>query len=133
MNSNSSEPVSLYSTWWIKPGHEEALIPAFQKLAADVLEKEPGTLMYLVHYPRYDFPKVPENEIPVASEPKVRPGTVVFVERYADWKAFRVHLNGPIFSDFVAQHKSKFVLGEDGFAFTQVVFMEQKAGFATRS
>lgn len=125
-------PVSLYSTWWIKPGNEKALTKALKKLAKKVMEKEEGTLMYLVHSPRYDFPTVPEGKNPIRSEPMVRPGTLIFVEKYQDWEAFKTHLYGPYFTTFVKEHKSKFVLGDDGNPFVQVVFMNEETGFATK-
>ena len=124
--------VSLYSTWWIKPGQEKALEPALKKLAKAVMKHEKGTLMYLVHFPRYDFPKVPKGKNPIVSEPMVRPGTLIFVEKYADWKAFKTHLYGSYFTSFVKKYKSKFVLGEDGNPFVQVVFMNEATGFATK-
>lgn len=132
MNTESTGPVSLYSTWWIKPGQEEELVPALRTLASDILEHEQGTLMYLVHYPRYDFPGISDCGIPIASEPKVRPGTVVFIEKYKDWEAFKMHLCGPIFTKFTEKYKSKFVLSEEGFPFTQVVFMKEVAGFSNK-
>lgn len=127
-----NKEVSLYSTWWIKPGEQEALAPAIQKLAEEIKENEQGTLMYLVHAPRYDFPEVDPGQSPITSEPKVRPGTLIFVEKYADWDAFKAHLYGPYFTDFVANNKSKFVLGNDGNPFVQVVFMDEQAGFSEK-
>ena len=75
--------VSLYSTWWVKPGEAAALKPALKQLAKKV-KKEEGTLMYLVHFPRYDFPKPTKKcKNKIKSEPMVRPGTLIFVKLIA--------------------------------------------------
>lgn len=121
--------ISLYSTWWVKPGNEKKLKPALQELAENIENHEEGTLMYLVHRSRYDFPPVEPGKNPIKSEPRVRPGTIVFVEKYANWEAFKTHLHGPYFTNFVKTHKSKFVLGEDGNPFVQVLFMDEITGF----
>lgn len=121
--------VSLYSTWWIKPGQEKTILPALKKLADDVRNHEKGTLMYLVNYPKFDFPEVETGKNPIVSEPKVRPGTLVFFEIYRDWNAFKKHLYGDYFTKFVQDHGDQFVAGEDGGPFVQVVFLEEQAGF----
>lgn len=120
--------IALYSNWWIKPGHEKEAIPVLQELAQTVQAKEPGTLMYLVHFPFLEFPA----EYKFKSEPATRPGAVTFVETYASWKAFDQHFRGPTFTNFVQQHGHLFVQREEGATtkpFTQVVFMDKKAGF----
>ena len=124
--------ISVYSTWWVKPEEQEALKPALVKLAKAVEANEEGTLLYLVHYPRFDFPKPKKGKEPISSEPKVRPGTIVFVEKYASWDAFETHLNGPYFTQFVKDNFDKFVLGDDGQPFLQAVFLNQEAGFTNR-
>ncbi|MFY0631551.1 MAG: antibiotic biosynthesis monooxygenase [Flavobacteriaceae bacterium] len=121
--------ISLYSTWWIKPGEQEALQPALKTLTKNIQENEEGTLMYLVHTPNYDFPEVEKGKNPIVSDPMVRPGTLIFVEKYASWDAFKEHLYGPYFTGFVEEYKSKFVLGDDGNPFVQVVFMDEETGF----
>lgn len=124
--------ISLYSTWWVKPGKEQALQPALIKLAKDVKKHEKGTLMYLVHSPRYDFPKVKKGKKTIISKPMIRPGTLVFVEKYESWDAFQEHVSGPYFTKFVKDHKSMFVLGDDGEPFVQVVFLEEETGFVRK-
>jgi len=121
--------VSLYSTWWIKPGCEQEVYAGLKNLAKVVEEKEMGTLMYLVNYPRYDYPSVEKGKDPIVSNPPVRPGTIVFFEKYASWDAFKIHLYGPYFTGFVKEYQSKFVLGDNGHPFVQVVFLEQETGF----
>lgn len=121
--------ITLYSTWWAKPEKLEALKPALQTLAKAIKKNEAGTLMYLVNTPRYDFPKVKQGKNPIISEPMVRPGTIVFMEQYKNWEAFETHLYGPYFTHFVKANKSKFVLGDDGKPFVQVVFLQQEVGF----
>lgn len=121
--------ISLYSTWWVKPGEESALAPALKNLAKAVLENEAGTLMYLVHAPLFNFPSVAPDAKPIVSEPMIRPGTLIFFEKYDSWDAFKAHLYGTYFTDFVKEHKQKFVLGNDGNPFVEVVFMEEQTGF----
>lgn len=125
-----SKPISLYSNWWIKPGHEKKVAPLLKKLAKKVEKEEPGTLMYLVHFPINDF----TNSLGFVSEPVTRPGAVTFVETYASWQAFKDHVEGPIFTGFVKKYGHHFVQaavkkGEDPKPFTQVVFMDKVAGF----
>ena len=119
--SDSKYPVSLYSTWYAKPEQEKALLPVLENLAKDVMANEEGTLMYLVH--------IASNDYPFSSLPPVTPGTIVFVEKYRNWDAFLTHVNGTIFTTFKDKYKSKFVPGADGNPYTQVVFMNQEAGF----
>jgi len=121
--------ISLYSTWWAKPEALDELKPALAELAKKVEEHESGTKMYLVHFPRYDFPAKEENKPKIISQPMVRPGTIIFVEKYESWDAFKAHLYGPYFTEFVKKHKDKFVLGNNGGPFVQVVFMEEETGF----
>jgi len=121
--------ISLYSTWWAKPEALEDLKPALAELAQNVEKHEPGTKMYLVHFPRYDFPPKEENRPKIISDPMIRPGTIIFVEKYESWDAFKAHLYGEYFTDFVACHKDKFVLDNKGGPFVQVVFMEEGMGF----
>lgn len=121
--------ISLYSTWWVKPGEEESLKHAIKKFVPEIKANEPGTLMYFVHFPRYDFPAKEEGKNQIISEPMVRPGTVVFMEKYASWDAFKDHLHGEYFTSFVKMNKSKFVLGDNGEPFVQVVFLEEDDGF----
>ena len=121
--------ISLYSTWWISPGKKKLLEPALKQLAKDVMENEKGTLMYLIHTPLFDFPKAKTGKKAIVSEPAVRPGTIIFVEKYESWDAFQEHLYGSYFTTFVEKHKSLFVLSHDNEPFIQVVFMEENAGF----
>lgn len=137
----SREPItsysmlSLYSNWWLKPGKEPVAVPILQELAARVLAEEPGTLMYTVHFPRFDFPLGDQGKPIIQSEPKTRPGAITFIEVYQDWDAFMAHFKGAVFKDFVTKHGQElFVQGppnKKGITgpFTQVVFMEPQAGF----
>jgi len=125
--------ISLYSTWWVKPEQQHQLLPVLKQLAKDVKKHEPGTLMYLVHSPNYHFPKVEKDKKPIISEPMVRPGTIIFVEKYESWDAFKTHLYGKYFTTFVKENKSKLVLDAHGDPFVQVVFMDEETGFIRKS
>jgi quinol monooxygenase YgiN len=124
----SMKMISLYSTWWVKPGNEKAITVALNKLAKEVRENEKGTLMYLVHTPVYDYPKAIKGKKSIKSAPEARPGTIIFVEKYENWDAFQVHLYGPYFTTFVKEYKSMFVLNHDEEPFVEVVFMEEIVG-----
>ena len=125
--------ISLYSNWWLKPGNEEKAIPLLNQLAKKVRKSEPDTLMYMVHYPFQEFPAAYNFK----SEPATRPGAITFVECYASWEAFDKHFKGDTFTEFVKNHGYLFVQKEGGTEqdpkpFTQVVFMDKKAGFIRR-
>lgn len=115
--------ISLYSTWWLKQENVDEAMPVLQELAKKVEADEPDTLMYTIHSPNYDFPA------DISSEPMPRPGTIIFVEKYASWEAFQEHVSGPIFTSFVNDHGHLFVQDHKGSPFTQVVFMDQEYGF----
>ena len=121
--------ISLYSTWWLKPENVEEAMPILQKLAKKVEDNEPDTLMYTVHTPIYDFPSPKEGESAIKSEPIARPGTVIFVEKYANWEAFEKHVYGEIFTSFVKEYGHFFVQNNEGSPFVQVLFMNQEYGF----
>lgn len=125
--------LSLYSTWWVKPEFISDMQPALEKLVAMVEECEEDTLMYKVHSPEFNFPKVKEDERSWVSNPMVRPGTLIFFEKYRNWDAFLFHTEGEAFTTFLAENKGKFVQGDDGKPFTQVVFMEEKVSFIRES
>jgi len=120
---------SLIAKWWITPGHEATVIPALERLAAEVRE-EPGTLLYLVHIPTFALPD-PRS----ASEPVPRPGEVTFIEVYDSWQAFQDHLAGAAFTGFKRAYGPRFVQAHaaPGTAgtqpFIQVEFLDRIAGF----
>ena len=122
--------ISLYSTWWIKPGNEKKVIPALNKLVNNVKKKEPGTIRYRVTIDKEKFSKAYPF---YKSEPAQRPGTVVFLESYSSWKALNDHVTGPIFSTFLKNYGKYFVQGpkEKGKSkpFFQVVFLDDINGF----
>lgn len=89
----------LIAKWTILPGNEEKVCEALKKLAADVKENEPGTLLYMVHVPNFD-----EKSLPTPPA-----GEVVFFEIYQDQAAFFDHLNGSVFKNFVKDYGSLFL------------------------
>jgi hypothetical protein len=65
-----SEPISLSSEWFIKPGCEQAALAALSQLALKVQISEPGTLTYLVHTPSRTYPglqSLPPVDPPVST------------------------------------------------------------------
>ena len=83
----------------ILPGNEKKAFAVLKKLARDVEQDEPGTLLYMVHTP--DFK---EKSLPTPPA-----GEVVFFEIYKDKAAFLKHINGSIFKNFMKNHGSLFL------------------------
>ncbi len=108
----------LISKWFIVPGKEAIIIPALKQLALNVKKNEPGTLAYLVHTPDLTQPNLPPPPI----------GEVVFFEIYKDKAAFRDHLNGADFKDFVSKYGSMF-LNANGAPYVTAEMMHHEAGF----
>ncbi|MGH9628735.1 MAG: VOC family protein, partial [Bryobacteraceae bacterium] len=79
-------------------------------------------LVYLVHTPFHS------SDASIQSLPPVNPFSVVFFEVYRHPEAFLRHLNGPVFTDFVARNGSLFV-NSNGKPFSTVEFLTQIAGF----
>lgn len=121
MNETTSPSVSLTSEWFILPGMEEKVLSAVARLAWDVEQQESGTLVYLVHTPRPDADGL-------QSLPPQVPRKLLFFEVYRDAKAFLAHLNGPLFTQFVADHGSCFV-SSNGHPYTTVQFLARHVGF----
>lgn len=121
MTQSSGRPLSLISRWFIRPGCDAAALVALRRLALDVEQQEPDTLMYLVHTPLDGAPALVDL-------PPAEPGAVLFVETYRDADAFRRHLAGPVFTAFVRDSGDLFVSAHNA-PFTFVVFLERQAGF----
>ncbi len=89
----------LIAKWTILPGNEAKATEALTKLAQDVQENEPGTLLYMVHIPNFK-----EKSLPTPPA-----GEVVFWEVYTDQEAFFTHVNGAIFQEFVKTYGALFL------------------------
>ncbi|MCT4622336.1 MAG: antibiotic biosynthesis monooxygenase [Schleiferiaceae bacterium] len=79
-----SKNIHLISRWFIKEGYQkeaEGILKQFEKTA----EKEEGTLMYLIHRPKWN--------IDLVSRPTPKQLEVLFVEIYEDKDAFLKHVN----------------------------------------
>lgn len=121
MNDIDRNTVSLHATWYILPGCELDAEQALKKLAFDVQEQEPDTLMYVIH-------TALPAAVPVHSLPPSNPHLVVFFETYRNADAFQRHLTGPVFTRFVTDHQHQF-LAANGHPFNLVSFLETRAGF----
>jgi quinol monooxygenase YgiN len=115
----------LIAKWTILPGNEVKAATALTKLAQDVNEKEPGTLLYMVHVPNF-------NEKSLPTPPA---GEVIFWEIYENQDAFFKHVNGPIFKEFVKTYGSLFLTDFNDppqvFMITQV--LTQIEGFSRKA
>lgn len=118
-------PVSLTSQWFIAPGQEVEARQALMALPAAVQANEPGTLAYFVHTPYGADGRL-------QSLPPSEPLLVLFFETYADPDAFLAHVQGPVFTEFVATHGHCFV-GANGKPYTTVQFLDLLAGFSRRN
>lgn len=118
-------PISLTSQWFIQPGQEIEARQALIQLARDVQNNEPGTLTYLVNTPF-------GADARLQSLPPPDPLLVLFFETYASPDAFLAHVNGPLFTNFVAQYGHCFV-SANGKPYTTVQFLDTLAGFSGRN
>jgi quinol monooxygenase YgiN len=108
----------LISKWFVKSGKESKALVKLKKLAEDVEKNEKDTLMYTVHTPKFK-----EGNLPTPSE-----GEIIFFEIYASKKAFKKHVEGPIFTKFVKDNGQLFIQSE-GKPYVTVEFMNREAGF----
>jgi uncharacterized protein len=128
MNSETLNTVSLISQWFIRPGCETEVIGAVTRLAADVKAQQPGTLTYLVHTHWM-------GDGDLQSLPPFNPLSLLFFEVYRDAQAFKDHVNGPLFTQFVKQYGDFFItaegksIAEGDRPYTTVQFLSQQAGF----
>lgn len=125
MSPSDHGPVTLTSRWFIRPGCEAAADAALSQLARDVERDEPDTLTYLVHRPR-------RSDATLQSLPPTDALAVLFFETYRNTDAFVRHVNGPLFTSFVARHGELFTAsaGKPGSEpFMLVEFLDTHAGF----
>ncbi|HEV2864306.1 MAG TPA: antibiotic biosynthesis monooxygenase [Pyrinomonadaceae bacterium] len=131
MSVDAAGHVSLTSQWFIRPGHEEEVREAVRKLAADIAAKEQGTLTYLVHMVWADTGAL--QSLPPAVVP-----SLLFFETYRDVDAFKAHVRGRLFKQFVKEYGRCFIPsdpiaddpGSKAGPYTTVQFLSQVAGFA---
>lgn len=109
-------PYTTIATWYVADGKLDAARTALDALAVEV-QREPGTLVYLVHEPAPD------------SLPPPAPGTIVFFEVYKDEDAFLAHLKGPAFTNFVKAHADLFRKDFHGNDYLQTQHLNRAAGF----
>jgi quinol monooxygenase YgiN len=115
--------VTLVAKWMAKRGREVEAIAALQELAREVRRTQEGALDYLCHAP----------DLGRESLPTPAPVEIVFFEVYTDERAFRRHVDGPLFRGFVERHVDLFLTTADASGkqqpFLLVEFLERKAGF----
>lgn len=124
MKASLDTHLSLTSQWFIRPGQEADAFAALERLALDVHEHEPDTLVYLVHSPSVNST--------LQSLPPPDPSSVLFFEIYRSVSAFHAHVDGPIFTRFLEQHGALFVAA-NGKPFVFVEFLARRAGFIRAS
>jgi quinol monooxygenase YgiN len=130
MSVTAQVPVSLTSQWFIRPGFEKQVQEAVKKLAADIASKEPGTLAYLVHMPWADTDVL--QSLPPSNAP-----SLLFFEMYRDADAFKAHIGGRLFKQFVKQYGHCFIPSDPipndprskAGPYTTVQFLTRVAGF----
>lgn len=110
--------LSIIAKWWIVPGKEDKAVAALGELALAVEQREPFTLMYLIH-----------TSIVEGSRPSPPPNEVVFVSGWPDRDAFQKHLDGPVFKDWIAKYLELFLTDDSGGLFVTGEFLDRHAGF----
>ena len=97
-----SGEILLLSRWKLKNGMTEDLLSRLQKLAIQVQENEPDTIMYRVHtqsrapLDTYFMPIIPQpNPIALSIQKEI-----FFVEIYKNVEAYSAHVRGPVFNQF---------------------------------
>lgn len=97
----------------------EAGLAALRELVATVHGNEPGTLAYLVH------------QGAAGSLPPTAAEQIVFLEVYRDEEAFKAHLHGKPFQQFLEDHQALFVMNYDPACgpFMEVKTLGRIAGF----
>lgn len=108
----------LISVWTILPGNETEAVAALKKLALLVEQTQPDTLAYLVHTPDMSQPNLPTSYH----------GEVIFFEVYKNEAAFKAHVDGVVFKDFVTTYGHLF-LASNGAPYTTLQVMQYKAGY----
>ncbi len=131
MSVDTQGHVSLTSQWFIRPGCEGQVQEAVKKLAADIASQEQGTLTYLVHVTWTD------TSVLQSLPPSIAP-SLLFFETYRDADAFKAHVQGPLFGQFVKEYGHCFIpsepipndAGSSAGPYTTVQFLSQVAGFS---
>ncbi len=121
MAEKSQVALHLTSEWFIQPGRETEVARVIAQLVAQVRAAEPDTLVYFVHKP-----VAPGDAL--QSLPPPAPNSLLFFEAYRDADAFHRHVNGAIFTRFVADHGGLFICA-NGKPFTFVEFLTLEHGF----
>lgn len=111
---------AVCARWFAWPECLAEAEAALTQLVEDVRAGEPGTLIYLVQRARG------------GSLPPPAPGEIVFFEVYRDEAAFRAHLKGRIYTDFLASYGGLFVpaAGEGAGPFIEFTVLDSISGFA---
>lgn len=121
MQPSDPATVSLTSTWFLRPGSEAQALRALARLAEQVYEREPDTLVYRIHVPY-------TGDARLQALPPPAPTTVLFFEEYRNADAFLAHVHGAVFKTFVQEHGALFA-GTAGTPFMTATFLARHAGF----
>lgn len=114
--------ISIVAKWSILPGKHEQAVIALQDLACRVHREEPFVPMYTIHVPNFRAASFP---IPPAAD-------VVFFSVFDDEAAFQEHLHGPVFRDWLAEHKDLFLFNGDNL-FVVSEMIDRIAGYVRPS
>lgn len=114
--------ISIVAKWSILPGKHKEAVSALQDLACRVQTEEPFVPMYTIHVPNFQ----------AASFPIPSDADVVFFSVFDDEAAFQKHLQGPVFRDWLAQHKDLFLFN-NGNLFVVSEMIDRIAGFVRPS
>lgn len=126
--------VLLISKWQLLDGAPGCLIDILKKLASEVENAEPDTLMYRVHLQstapleKDSLPKLPPPR-PLSNESQKE---VIFLEVYRDADAFSRHVLGDVFQHFLQEVRQYFKEDPDnaGQPLMQTEYLTLESGFA---
>lgn len=114
--------ISIIAKWSILDGKQVAAVAALKDLACRVQAEEPFVPMYTIHVPNFaltSFPTPPPTE-------------VVFFSVFDDEAAFQKHLHGPVFQDWLAEHRDLFLFNGDNL-FVVSEWLARQAGYVRQS
>jgi quinol monooxygenase YgiN len=114
--------ISIIAKWSILPGKHDAAIAALRDLAERVRIQEPFVPMYTIHVPDFTLTSFP---IPPQAE-------VIFFSVFDSREAFEIHLHGPVFRDWLAEHRDLFLFNGDNL-FVVSEWLSRQAGFVRPS
>jgi len=125
--------ITLLSIWDVCPEitdeQWQRLVDNLQSLAGTVKAAEPATLVYRVHTAAPD----PRTDSPIPPQDARR--HVSFYEMYESAEAFKIHLDGKPFNEFLRDNLQYFIENPErkNYPLTKTTFLDMQSGFFRES